>query len=106
MPGQNQPACEAFKRALESHMEQLSADDKLAFGSASDVMLKINEMNRSPGKIPLNSTLAGRVQKILGCVRQFMSSISIFIQHSPEISSLVVGGVNCVLKVRIPRFLD
>ena len=29
-----------------------------------------------------------------------MGSVAICIQHSPEISSLVIGGVNCILTVR------
>ena len=40
-----------------------------------------------------------RVRKVLKCVSHFMGSIGIFIQSNPEISSLVVGGVNCILTV-------
>ena len=41
------------------------------------------------------------MEKVLQCVKSFMGSLVVFIQHSPQISSLVVGGVNCILTVCI-----
>lgn len=73
--------------------------DKAAFKSYEDVMQKIKLLNEAGGKTRISSSLSDRVQKVLGFIRQFMTSLSICIQHSPEISSLVVGGVNCVLSV-------
>lgn len=54
-------------------------------------------MNSSDSKIRLSSSLTERTQRVLNCINHFLGSISIMIQQSPEISSLVVGGVNCIL---------
>ena len=79
-------------------MGNLSDDDKVAFHSATDVMEKLGELQQeTPGTLSPRTTQ--KVQKVLQCMKQFMGSIGIFIQHSPEISSLVVGGLNCILTV-------
>ena len=96
-------ACEAFKKAVEQYTKNLSDDDKKAFhsfNSGSDVMAEICNLNNETDKIRVTNAHSERVQKILNCIKQFMGTLSIFIQHSPEFSSLAMGGVNCVLLVR------
>lgn len=97
----------AFERAVEVILQRhvnLSNDDKAAFQSASgvDVMEKLREAQHGASRISDSLT---RVQKVLECVNRFMGPLAIFSQRSPEISSLVVGGLNCILVVRTPQFL-
>ena len=88
----------AFQKAIQTYIQELSDDDREAFLSASDVMECLED---SEGKSLISASLWTRVEKVLQCVKHFMGSLGIFIQHSPEISSLVVGGVNCILTVYI-----
>ena len=91
---------EAFQQAIQEYINQLSDDDRLAFQSATDVMEKLEELQqRKPNTFTFHSTRIQKVQKVLQCLKQFMGSIAICIQHSPQISSLVVGGLNCILTV-------
>lgn len=94
---------EALEKAIQVYISKLSADDKAAFQSAPDIIERLQEMQNNDKSLVSSSTTA-RVEKVLQCVKHFMASVGIFIQQSPEISSLVVGGVNCVLTVSI--FLD
>src|SRR5258705_3133360 len=93
-------ACEAFKEALEQYTNKLSDGDKAAFHSGSDVMNEIHRLNNESSKIRVTNAHGERIQKILHFIKQFMGTLAIFIQHSPEFSALAVGGVNCVLLVR------
>ena len=88
---------EALQKAIQ-YVEKLSDDDKTAFQSAPDIIEHLQEM-RCNGKSLISGSLTTRVEKVLQCVKSFMGSLPIFIQHSPEISSLVVGGINCILMV-------
>lgn len=91
---------EAFQQAIQEYINQLSDDDRVAFQSATDVMEKLGELQQSkPNTFTFHSTRIQKVQKVLQCLKQFMGSIAICIQHSPQISSLVVGGLNCILSV-------
>ena len=90
---------EALRRAIEAYISKLSHDDQDAFQSAPDVIEHLKTMQCN-SKSPIPSSFTVRVEKVLRCIRCFMGSLSIFIQHSPKISALVVGGVNCILTVR------
>ena len=91
---------ETLQRAIQEYVEDLSDDDKAAFQSVPDIMERLKEM-QSNSKLRISGSLTTRLEKVFQCVKRFMSSLAIFIQHSPEISSLVVGGVNCILMVDI-----
>ena len=101
------PMDETLQKAIQEYVNKLSDDDKAAFLSAPDIIEHLKEMQCN-GKSLISSSLTARVEKVLQCVKHFMGSLGIFIQHSPEISSLVVGGVNCILTVGTakPVFLD
>ena len=92
------PADETLQKAILEYVNKLSDDDKAAFQSAPNIMERLQEMEVN-GKSLLPSSLTTRVEKVLQCIRSFMASLGVFIQHHPEISSLVVGGVNCILTV-------
>ena len=88
---------EAFQKAILECLDNLSDDDKAAFRSAKDVMEKLGELQQ--GKCRTHTTCTQKVQKVQKYVRQFLTSVAICIQHHPEISSLVVGGLNCILTI-------
>lgn len=96
------PMDETLQKVVQEYVEQkLTDDDKEAFESSSDIIEHLQEM-QSNSKSLVSSSITDRVSKVLQCVKGFMGILSIFIQQSPEISSLgglVVGGVNCILKV-------
>ena len=95
----------AFQQAIQRYINGLSDDDKAAFQSAANV---IEELQRGKSRMSSThtTTRTQKVQKILQCVNQFLGSVAICIQHHPLVSSLVVGGLHCVLTVRteyLPR---
>ena len=93
---------EALQRAIQSHVKKLSDDEKEAFRSAPDIIDRLQNMQRNE-KSDISSSHISRVEKVLQCLQSFMGSLAICIQQSPEISSLVVGGVNCTLMVGAPH---
>ena len=93
----------AFDRAVEVVQQKhfnLSDDDRAAFQSASDVDV-MEELRRAQHGASRISDSLTRAQKVLESVNRLMGPLAIFIQHSPEISSLVVGGLKCILMVCI-----
>lgn len=94
------PKNTAFQQAIEKYLDKLSPDDKLAFQSATDVQEKLAVLQQDkPQTSSSHASRAEKVQKVLKCVKKFLVSVGICIQQSPEISSLVVGGLNCILTV-------
>ena len=94
------PKNEAFSRALKNRIGRLSDDDKAAFQSATDVIEKLWEFQQDRSRISVShATRVQKVQNLLQCVKQFLASIAICIQHSPQISAIVVGGFHCILTV-------
>lgn len=91
---------EAFRKAVQGYIVGLSDDDKSAFYSATSVIQKLEELPLGKSRISSShTTLIQKAQKVLQCVKQFLAPIAICIQHHPEVSSLIVGGLNCVLTV-------
>ena len=83
--------------AVQECINNLSNDDKLAFQSATDVMEKLGCLQQ--GKPRISSFLITRIHKVQQCLKQFLVSIAICIQHNDAISSLVMGGLHCILMV-------
>ena len=88
---------EAFQKAIHKYIDNLSDDDKVAFQSATDVMEKLGELQQ--GKSRVSSSQMQKIQNLLKCVKLLSESVIICIQHRPQISSLVMGGLNCILTV-------
>ena len=96
IPVQNQ----ALQKTIQDCIDHLSDDDKVAFQSATDVVDKLGELKQGTSHISISHpTCMERVQKVQQCVKQFLGSISICIQHNSEISLLGVGGLRCILTV-------
>ena len=85
-----------LQKAIQEYVNQLSDDDKAAFLCAPNIMELIQ--NSQSGR-EFHISLTTRVEEVLQCVRAFMSCLGILIPLSPEISSLAVGGINCILAV-------
>ena len=91
---------DSFQKAIQEYIHNLSDDDKVAFQSATDVMEELGKLQQGGLRIPTShSTWIQKVQKVLQCMKQFLGSVAICVQHSPQISSLVVGGLHCILTV-------
>ena len=103
MPAKNEAFERAVAVALQKHIDKLSDDDRDAFQSATAVMGKLEELQQDNSRISASHT--SRVEKLLQRLQQFLGSVAICIQHSPEISSLVVGGLHCVLTVATHWFI-
>lgn len=89
---------ETLEKAIRAYIDdKLSAGVKNDFIFASDIMEKLQEMqyyqSGSDGKTHISSSICARVKQVLECLRDC-------IRYTPEISSLVIGGVNCILAVR------
>ena len=91
---------EAFHKAIQQCVDNLPDDDKAAFESAEDVMERLRELQQRKSRTSSSHiTHMQRVQRVLHCLKRFLESTAICIQHHPEISSLVVGGFHCILTV-------
>ena len=92
---------EAFQKAIHEYIDKLSDDDKKAFQSATDVMEQVGGVLQQGKSLIAGShtTRMEKVHKVFQCVKGFLVSVAICIQHDPKISSLVVGGLNCILTV-------
>lgn len=80
---------------------QLSEDDRTAFQSATDIMQIMQTMDAENAQGSVSRTFGARIQKTLNFIRAFLKSVEICIQHSLEVSSLVVGGFHCALSVSL-----
>ena len=90
---------EAFQQAIKKYTDNLSDDDRVAFKSAADIMEELGRLSQSKSDTSSFHNTQNKVQKVLQCMKKFLESVAICIQQSPEISSLVVGGLHCILTV-------
>ena len=100
---------EAFQIAIHAYInDRLPGDAKKDFQSASDIMetpqMRLVHRSGSGNTMHISSSVSDRVKKILESLRHFTGSVAICVQHSPEISSLIIGGVNCILMVSTSSF--
>ena len=101
VPGTN----EAFQIAVQAYInDRLPADVKQDFQSPSEIMRTPQMMQDHPSGMHVSSSVSARVKKVLEGLRHFTGSVAICIQHSPQISSFVIGGVNYILVVRTSAF--
>ena len=96
----------AFQQAIQEYIDNLSFDDKIAFQSATDVMETIGVLQKYKSRTSrYRTSQIQKMQKALKCVKLFLGSVAICIQQNPEITSLVVGGLNCILTVSTCLFI-
>lgn len=93
---------EAFQKAIQNYIDKISNDDKEAFQSATDAMNKLGSL--PPSKSHISISVMQKLKKLQQYVKQFLGSIAICIQQTLQISSLVLGGLNCILRVCTTSF--
>lgn len=59
----------------------------------------IHAMDKENAKSSLSRSFGVRIGNILQFVKRFFTSVGTCVQFKPEISPLVIGGLNCVLSV-------
>lgn len=94
----------AFQSALKNHEAKLSPDEKTAFhrASAQPADYLINQckaLDEKHEKSSRTRKLADPAERILVGLQPYVSVAAVLCQHSPEFSSLAVGGFKCVLEV-------
>lgn len=82
---------ELSQKTIQNYIENLSTDDKKDFQLARDVM-----KTPAGSRIPIDIT---RIQQMQQCVKEFLGFIANFTSHDPQVSSLGMGGLNCIMTV-------
>lgn len=62
-------------------------------------MNKIRAMDGKHGQASLSRDFGARIERILHVVKAFVAVVGPCVQYSPQITSIVIGGLNCVLSV-------
>lgn len=89
------PADDIFREALESHKPSLSPEQQQAFLGATAIGLMdiVKDLDRQHSEDSRTRRSAMRAQGFLPVADGYLTVLGIVIQHSPEYSSLVVGGL-------------
>lgn len=95
------PVDDIFREALESHKLSLSPQQRQAFLGASAVGLVdiVKELDKQHSEESRTRRSAMRAQGFLQVADGYLNVLAIVIQHSPEYSSLVVGGLKYFVDV-------
>lgn len=95
------PADEIFQEALKRHEQKLSPAQRQAFlnASATGLISIIEGLNDQHQKESVVRNAAVKVQGFLTVVDGYLTVVGICIQHNPDISSLVVGGLKLFVDV-------
>lgn len=96
---------EAFSLALERHKLNLTEEERKAFSpqnviSPEMLLHEVGEFDRQHKQDSTSRKCAEQVKGFLDAVDGYLKVLGICIQHSPEISALVVGGLRLVVDVR------
>jgi hypothetical protein len=87
------------------HMQQLSPTEQQAFTdgktiSPDTLLAEIRHRDEEHAKASRPRKCLAHVQRFFQAVEGFLRPVAVMVGHSPEISSLVVGAVYLVVKVR------
>ncbi|KAL2060018.1 hypothetical protein VTL71DRAFT_9840 [Oculimacula yallundae] len=101
---------EAFKDAIKKITRQLSSSDRKAFEEGYELISpeKTFETIRELDRIDAVSNVrvgSKALEPAIEVLNTVMRSISISVQHSPEISSLVVGGIRLIIDL-VAKFVQ
>lgn len=94
----------AFQLALTDHIKDLSPDEKKAFINGNHISIEglmdgIREFDAIHSKPSRTRRCAERVEKFLTILKGYVKGLTPLIQQAPEISSVVIGGVNLIIDV-------
>ncbi|PGG98467.1 hypothetical protein AJ80_09528 [Polytolypa hystricis UAMH7299] len=97
----------ALELAIRKHLDQLSDDEKDAFQNAAislteDGLLdQVRHLDTDHKAVSVFRHRAEQISKLFRFLDLFMGGITVSIQHSPEISSLIIGGIRLVLDIAL-----
>lgn len=101
----------AFALALKKHIDGLSPEERRVFNNSnititSDSLIeRIKDYDETHKGSSNARRWASRIQGFLTAVDGYLKPLSIMIAHSPEISSLVVGGAKLIIQLGL-RFIN
>lgn len=101
----------ALTKAIKKHLDELPEKEKDTFRDASahlttgNLLAKLENYDRDHAAQSGFRARAGDIARFLSLLDRFMGGIAIGIQASPDISSLVVGGVRVVIDIFV-RFVE
>jgi hypothetical protein len=99
------PGYDIFHEILTQRIKGLTPSQKNtlldASGSFDTVFGTISALNRQHNDQSSIRKGVDRVKPFLEVTRNYMSVVETMIQHSPDISSLVVGGLKLIVDVRV-----
>ena len=97
----------AFADALQQHVLKLSPVESAAFRAShqsltpESILVKVKAYDQAHNRGSASRKCAEKVDKSLRILNQFLASIAIAIQSNPDLSSLIVGGLRCIVDVII-----
>jgi len=100
------PSCNAaFSEALRRHTEILTPEEKLAFDGGHSIipeqlLTTIKSHDDKHNDASRSRRCATRVHGFLAALDAYLGPVSIMAGHSPQITSLVVGGLKLIVQVR------
>lgn len=94
----------AFIQALKSHEDALSPAEKAAFLASKtedpgELIKQVQDLDVKHHQTSLSRAVGPRVQKVMVGMDMYMGVIGALISYSPDVSGLVVAGLQCVIKV-------
>lgn len=97
-----------FENALQDRIQKvLDPAERASFQNAhacispEELLSKVQGFDDVYNRRSTSRHCAGTLTKVFQIMNQFMSGVAIGIQASPEISSLVVGGIRLIIDVRV-----
>lgn len=97
----------AFADALQQHLLKLSPVESATFRAShqsltpESILVKVKAYDQAHSRGSASRKCAEKVDKSLRILYQFLASIAIAIQSSPDVSSLIVGGLRFIVDVII-----
>ncbi|KAF8463704.1 hypothetical protein BDZ91DRAFT_796249 [Kalaharituber pfeilii] len=98
---------EIFREQLSKCQNTLTEAQKNAFlgASASTILDMIAELDNQHSQSSITRKYATKVKGFLQVADNYLNALGIIIQHSPEFSSLVVGGLRFFVNIGM-RYID
>lgn len=97
-----------FENALQERLQKILNPTELeSFKiaqqniSADELLSKVKSLDNAYNQTSTSRRYAGPLTEVFQIINQFMRGVAIGIQASPEISSLIVGGVRIVIDVSV-----
>lgn len=99
------PVDDAFALALERHKQNLTPEELKAFSAGNNIspdqlLADVRNFDMTHSENSHSRKCATRVEGFLTVLNGYLVSVGVITQHSPEVSSVVVGGIKLIVDVR------